>query len=65
MSANFRPDKYMGGHLPKEINDEILEEFIKEEIALTKTCSCELCVFRKNMFRRMQEILKERRMRVD
>ena len=36
-----------------------VEEFIKNEIALTKACSCPTCNYRRIMLRKIQEIIVE------
>ena len=37
----------------------MVEGFIKEDIALTKTCGCEHCCYRRKMFRAIQGIIKQ------
>lgn len=39
-----------------------LERFIKDEIELMKTCGCAHCDYRRQMFRKMQYVLKEYKM---
>ena len=63
VSAHYNVKSLYDDEIPKQLTDEVLEDFIKKEILLSKTCACDFCVFRKNMFRRMQEIIKERNLK--
>ena len=48
-------------HGPCKVDTSIpaLERFIKDEIALMKTCGCGHCDYRRQMFRKMQYIISD------
>ena len=39
------------GPEPTDISNEALEEFLKNEIVVTKTCACKYCNYRRHMLR--------------
>lgn len=42
---------------PPDTSLPAIEDFIKREIVVTKSCSCPKCMYRRIMFRAIQEIL--------
>ena len=49
---------YTGNNTPEITVDE-LDEFLKNEIVIEKTCGCPMCNRKRMYHRRLQEIIKE------
>lgn len=58
-------DKYIGNQPVDNLSIEVIEEFIKNEIVLLKTCACDRCSYRRKMFRGMQYIIAEHKKDMD
>ena len=43
----------------KELRLKELEEFLKNKIVGTKTCACNLCSYDREMYRLMQQVLRD------
>jgi hypothetical protein len=52
-------EKNHTGRTPWKPSLKDLEIFIKEEIGAAKSCGCCSCNYRRLMFRKMQEVMKE------
>jgi len=45
------------GWMPTDVCMTNIEEFIKDEIVACKTCACECCSYRRQMYRAIQDII--------
>ena len=52
-------EEFHTGRTAWKPNIKDLERFIKDEIALMKTCGCAHCDYRRQMFRKMQYLISE------
>lgn len=54
----MNPENPGKSRIPVDTSLPAIERFIKQEIIVTKTCCCPKCMYRRIMFRAIQDILK-------